>query len=401
MASVKLKFKVSKVRGREGILYFQILQKRVCKQIITIHKIFNNEWDNNNSEIIINSENTRRTDYLQSVKRNTSFELKRLKSIIIHLQLSEQPYECQDIIEAYKGSESNITIYTFTNNLIEKFKEVGRLAISDTYSTTLRSFMRFRGGVDIELEHIDSDLMICYENYLKKKGTIPNSTSFYMRVLRAIYNRAVEKEIIQQRYPFKHVYTGVDKTTKRAISVNNIKKIKELDLSHDSFLECVRDMFIFSFLTRGMSFIDMAFLRKKDLKSGILTYCRRKTNQQLQIKWENCMQEIIDKYDTSETQYLLPIIKNSTLTDRNQYRITTGKYNKRLKIVGKMAKISIPLTMYVARHSWASAAKKKNIPISVISEGLGHDSESTTQIYLASLDADVVDKANNAILKLL
>lgn len=64
-----------------------------------------------------------------------------------------------------------------------------------------------------------------------------------------------------------------------------------------------------------------------------------------------------------------------------------------------MVDISIPLTLYVARHSWASAAKAKGVPISVISEGMGHDSETTTQIYLASLDSSVVDKANSLILK--
>ena len=73
--------------------------------------------------------------------------------------------------------------------------------------------------------------------------------------------------------------------------------------------------------------------------------------------------------------------------------------NRKLKTIGNMVGIQLPLTMYVARHSWASAAKTKNVPISVISEGMGHDSELTTQIYLASLDTAVVDKANRMILK--
>jgi integrase len=72
--------------------------------------------------------------------------------------------------------------------------------------------------------------------------------------------------------------------------------------------------------------------------------------------------------------------------------------NRKLKTIGNMVGIQLPLTMYVARHSWASAAKTKNVPISVISEGMGHDSEMTTQIYLASLDKAVVDEANIMIL---
>lgn len=222
-----------------------------------------------------------------------------------------------------------------------------------------------------------------------------------MRILRAIYNKAVEQDIIEQQYPFKRVYTGIDKTVKRAIEIRQLKKIKDLNLSHKPNLEVVRDIFMFSFYTRGMAFVDMAYLRKKNLSNGILSYRRRKTNQQLHIRWEKCMQDIINKYDTSNTDYLLPIIKNSSLNNRSQYLHRLITFNKSLKVIGKMAGVSTPLTMYVSRHSWASIAKSKNIPTSVISEGMGHDSEKTTQIYLASLDTSIVDKANKIVLELL
>lgn len=63
-----------------------------------------------------------------------------------------------------------------------------------------------------------------------------------------------------------------------------------------------------------------------------------------------------------------------------------------------MVQLPIPLTMYVARHSWASIAKQKQISISVISGALGHDSEKTTLIYLSTLDTFAVDNANSEIL---
>ena len=219
-----------------------------------------------------------------------------------------------------------------------------------------------------------------------------------MRILRAVYNRAVEKDLTTNRNPFKHVYTGIDKTIKRAIPLKAIKQIKNLDLSLQPSLDFARDMFLFSFYTRGMSFIDMAYLKKNDLSNGILSYRRRKTGQQLFIRWEKCMQEIVDKYDADYySPYLLPILKYPY--DRSQYKNMLYRTNKSLKDVAKVVGLSIPLTLYVARHSWASIAKSKNIPISVISEGMGHDSEITTQIYLASLDNAVVDRANAQILK--
>ena len=142
----------------------------------------------------------------------------------------------------------------------------------------------------------------------------------------------------------------------------------------------------------------MAFLKKKDLQNGILTYRRKKTGQQLFIKWEKPMQELIDKYNTSETSYLLPIIQNNGVDEWHQYQNEAHRINRNLKYIGKQIGLGIPLTTYVARHAWASIAQSKNVSLPVISEALGHDSEQTTRIYLASLDASIVDTANSLIL---
>ncbi len=178
-----------------------------------------------------------------------------------------------------------------------------------------------------------------------------------------------------------------------------IKKIKTLDLSLVPTLDYARDMFMMSFYLRGMSFIDMAFLKKTDLKNGYVTYRRHKTGQQLIIEWTKEMQMMLDKYTENNSDYLLPIIRNKEVNEHCIYRNTGYNINHNLKSIAGMVGVNIPLTLYVARHSWASIAKAKGIPISVISEGMGHDSEATTQIYLASLDTSVVDKANSLILK--
>ncbi|MFI3264674.1 MAG: tyrosine-type recombinase/integrase, partial [Rikenellaceae bacterium] len=179
------------------------------------------------------------------------------------------------------------------------------------------------------------------------------------------------------------------------------KEIKEADLSLKPKMSFARDMFLLSFYTRGMSFVDMAFLRKKDLQNGVIQYRRRKTGQQLHIKWEKCMQDIVARYPPNETEYLLPIITKDVVNKRSYYQGELAKINTQLKKLSSLLSLQTPITMYVARHSWASVAKNRNIPLSVISEGMGHDSEATTQIYLASLDTAIVDKANRMILKLL
>lgn len=284
-------------------------------------------------------------------------------------------------------------------NVIANLKVYGKVRTSETYIATLNSFRRFREKRDLSLDKIDSDMMLEYEAYLKKCGITPNTSSFYMRNLRAVYNRAVEKNLVTQCFPFKYVYTGVDKTIKRAVPLKVIRQLKNMDFSLNPASDFARDMFLFSFYTRGMSLVDMAYLKKKDLADGILSYNRRKTGKKLFIKWERQMQELVDKYNTESSIYLLPIIKQPNSDERKQYIYAGHNINRSLKCIGQKLELSLPLTMYSARHSWASIAKSKNVPLSVICDGMGHDSETTTRIYLASLYNTAIDKANRLILK--
>lgn len=299
----------------------------------------------------------------------------------------------------YRSQSNNCGFISFASELIVQLRRIGKDCTAETYTTALNRFIRFRCDKDISFDEVDFKLMQEYEIYLKSSGICPNTSSFYMRNLRAIYNYAVEKGLTSQRYPFKHVYTGVDKTIKRAVSQNVIRQIRDLDLSSQPALEYARDIFMFSFYTRGMSFIDIVFLKKKDLQNGILSYRRRKTNQQLFIKWEKPMQDIMAKYAMNDTIYLFPIIRNNGQEERKQYKSRLRQVNRSLRIIGEKLGLAVPLTTYVARHGWASMAKSKNIPLSVISEAMGHDSEGTTRIYLASLDTSVIDKANSLIIK--
>ena len=400
MATVKTKFRASSSETKEGTLFYQVIHNRVARQIHTGYKLYPHEWDAGSKEIVFPSGiGEIRQNYLVTLKNALQEDAKRLKRIISQLERADNAYTADDVVAKYLLPTDNHCFISFARNLVALLRQIGKQCTADTYTTAVNSFARFRGGQDIPLDEVDSDLMVAYETYLKSIGICPNSISFYMRNLRAIYNRAVDKELTVQRYPFKHVYTGIDKTVKRAIPLNVIRQIRDLDLSLYPLMDYARDIFMFSFYTRGMSFVDMAFLKKKDLQNGILSYRRHKTNQQLFIKWEKPMQELLNKYDTSGTPYLLPVIKNCDKDARRQYKSEAHRINRNLKKIGRQLGLVIPLTTYVARHGWASIAKSKNIPIATISEAMGHDSETTTRIYLASLDTSVVDKANSLILK--
>lgn len=397
MASIRVKFRPSTIEGKEGIIYYQIIHNRVIRQLKTEYRIFANEWNPVNNSIMIGR--TERSYQLLLFKECMERDLKRLYMIIQHFENHKTIYTTDDIIASFLNRINEQTFFNFMQSIIIFLQQSGKICTAENYSCTLKSFMAFRQNKDILLSEIDSDLIQLYEACLHRKGVVRNTSSFYMRILRAVYNRAVERGLMEQRYPFKHVYTGVDKTIKRAIPLSAIKRIKNLDLSLLPNLEFARDMFLFSFYTRGMSFIDMAYLKKKDLNNGFLIYRRRKTGQQLVIKWEKCMQEIISKYSADNlSPYLLPVFKYPFKNSYMHYRNVMSVVNRNLKEIARRADICISLSMYCARHSWASAAKDKNIPISVICEGMGHDSEMTTRIYLASLDNSVVDNANTVIL---
>jgi site-specific recombinase, phage integrase family len=400
MASIKVKYRPSTASGKEGSIYYQIIHGRIVRQIKTEYRLFDTEWNKNTSSVRIMPEiGENRKNYLREVAEHIDWDTRRLKAIVAQCD-KQGGYSADNIVEKYNRQVGEQSLFSFMQGIIGQLKQLGKVRTSETYTAALASFMKFREGQDILLCEIDSNTMMLYEAWLKSKGVCPNTTSFYMRILRAVYNRAVEKELMEQKHPFKHVYTGIGKTVKRAIPLKTIKHIKELDLILKPHLEYARDMFLFSFYTRGMSFIDMAYLKKSDLKNGTITYRRRKTGQQLTIKWEKCMEDIIAKYGTNTaTHYLLPIITSPCSDERTQYRNAICRINVALKEVAKLTGLHIPLTMHVARHCWASVAKSKNIPLSVISEGMGHDSEETTRIYLASLDTSVVDKANSLILK--
>ena len=397
MTSIKIKFRPSTVGGKEGGIYFQIIHNRVVRQLNTEYKAFAEEWNAESESVVIKGS---RSNFLLGIQERLLWDATRLERVVRTLETERRRFTADDIITMFHKLTKESSLFNFMHGVIAQLKQLGKIRTSETYTATLKSFMAFRESQDVPLDGISSDMMLLYEAHLKTRDVSMNTISFYMRNLRAVYNRAVEKELTPQNNPFRHVYTGVDKTIKRAIPIKTIKELKELDLSLKPSLDFARDMFMFSFYTRGMSFIDMAYLKKSNLQNGILTYRRRKTGQQLTIKWEKCMEDIVSKYPKNQTDYLLPIIKE-TVNERRQYDNALHLVNYHLKDLSSLLKLQRPLTMYVARHSWASAAKAKNIPLSVISEGMGHDSETTTQIYLASLETSVVDKANKMILGLL
>lgn len=411
MASIKVKFRQSSNSNNESVIYYQIIHKRVPRQIATDYRIRHEEWSESRS-VVIEPADSNRALYIRSVRERIRWDMERLSKIITRLESTAIEYSADDIVEEFRRFSNEYSFINYTKGIIARLIQNGKIGTAENYRSALNSFKKFLSSRcpdnampddDIMLDVISPRLMEEYEAWHINMGHIPNTISFYMRIFRAVYKRAVDDNIIEDRNPFKRVYTGVDKTEKRALPLKIIRKIKSLDLSFKPKLAFARDIFLLSLYLRGMSFIDLCFLRKSDLKAGTVTYRRRKTGQQLTIAWTKEMQQILDKYPENESDYLLPIITRKNINERSAYKNACYKINSYLKKIGEILGVpgSEGWSLYNARHSWASLAKSKGVPVSVISEAMGHDNEKTTQIYLASLETSVVDRANNLVISLI
>ena len=402
MATIKLKFRPSSVKNREGTLFYQIIHLREVRQIYTDFHLYEYEWDGENSSVITAlAPDTQRINYLSSVSRSIKDGLAKLASIITQLDRKGFPYTALDIVTAYNAPITVVGVVSFARKVIADMKKIGKQSTANRFEICLSSFLRYTEGKEVAWLDFTSTYILGYEEFLMKRGLCRNSTSCYMRNLRSIVNRAIEEDYEVPRNPFKHVYMGVDKTVKRAIPLDTVCRIRDLDLSCHPALDFARNVFMFSFYTRGMSFVDIAFLKKSDVSNGVIIYSRRKTRQLLQVRIEPATRKIIDSFGKNESTYLLPILSDGGKDVESQYVNAYNRVNRNIQKVGKMLGLETKLTLYVARHAWASIAHTNNVSISTISKAMGHDSESTTLIYLQSLDTMSVDKANSEIIRMM
>ena len=379
---------------------FQLIQGRSVCRITSEYKIFAEEWDGKTGKILLPAPSSPRYAFIVSLKAELQWEIDRLCRMVQESEKETGAVSLGEIAAAFSSNaETPNSVFNFICEQIRHKKGLGKVRSAETYRSMLNSLMHFRKGRDLTFDMMDGGLMELYEAWMLQCGLTRNTTSFYMRILRTNYKLAVERGITADRHPFRHVYCGMDKTMKRSIPFSEIKKINDLELSQKPGLDFARDMFMFSFCTRGMSFIDMAYLKKTDLNNGHLAYRRKKTGQLLTMEWTKQMQDIVDKYKQNGTRYLLPIITREDGSERRQYQNMMRKINRLLKGIARLTGLQLPLSMYYTRHSWATIARGKDVPLAIISEGLGHDSETTTQIYLNSIKSSEVDKANRMILE--
>lgn len=394
MATIKVKLRPSSVVERAGTIYYQVTHRRATQQITTNIRLQPDEWDTIGEQVVVSVADK------NIIQNRIDSDIALLKRIVKDLNNSGVTYSVGDIVKRFKSPECHVLVLDFMQNQIRLMRNANRLGTALNYEKTMKNFVKFLGGVNLPFSAMTEQVIADYNAFLVQRGMVRNSISFYMRIMRAVYNKAVRQKLVEQSHPFTEVYTGIDRTRKRTVSESVISQLYKLNLAEGTPLALARDIFIFSYCTRGMAFVDIAYLKRENIQNGVICYARRKTGQLLSVRIEPSIQRIIDRYSSALSPYVFPILTSTeTKPAYEEYQVAINNHNRQLRRLSKMLPAGCKLTSYTSRHSWATAARNHNVPISVISAGMGHTSEQTTQIYLTMLENSVIDDANQGLIR--
>jgi integrase len=403
MTSVKIVFFTSKTlsNGTHPVM-IRLTKDRKAKYISTGLNLKPEQWDEETNEPkkkIPNSKEIR----LKLLKARADME-----KIILNQDNENLSFTLNDLAKIYQGIASNISVNKFIDTIVDEFVKSGRIGNSKPYKALKSMLKSSTQDRDLSFQDINALFLQKLELYFRSKNYKDTSVSYYMRTLRSLYNKAIQHKCAKEKdYPFKDFRLGKynTKTVHRAITKDDIHSIINLEIKEGTRQFNSRNYFIFSYLTRGINFKDLALLKWENIKKDRLNYQRSKTRSVHSIKLLPEAMKILDYYKnfntTTPSPYIFPILSNEHKTPvsiDNRIHKLLGQTNLDLKIIGESAKIETTLTTYVARHSYATSLRKAGHKTAIISEGLGHGAERTTEIYLDGFGNDVLDEAEKDLL---
>jgi len=383
-------------------LLLRIIHGTTSSQI-SLKKYFHlKDWDIKERKVKSSYKGTesvlRLNNYIQSKKAELSDFINRLDEKKILITLSN----AQQIKELFEQKSQSLSFYDYMQKLINNMKAINRIGNARSYENALTALKNFRGKESLSFIQLNYSFLLQFENHHYAKGNKTNGLAVYMRSIRAVYNQAIKDGIVERElYPFSNYTIKTQKTRKRAISIEAISKIKNLEFNSQHPLFHARNYFLFSFFTRGMPFADIARLKVSDIINGRIMYERVKTHKPYNVKIIPETQIILSHYiaEKRKNDYIFPIIKRTTEQDiHKDIKWARSRYNKKLKKLATLCGIEETVTSYVPRHSFATRAKNLGIPVSNLSDMLGHESIKTTEIYMDSLPSDLMDEDHEKII---
>lgn len=408
MASIRLLLNKQRMLNNGTFpLVFQIIHQRRKLLYYTKYRIFQQQFDDLTHEVRYCELSNYSQKEIKEINRYLKQEYRRLKNRVRILERRNELYSVYDIVESKKQNSFHCYFLQYIDIQIERKKGMGKDGTAAAYYSTRASLKKYMNKlsarkIDIKMEEIDANYVLGYEEFLCTQGLSENTINYYLRNFRTIYNSAIREGYRPKNdNPFIYVHAKPCKTIKRAINKEEMRELLSLSLPDYSGMALSRDMYLFGFYAQGMAFVDVVFLRKKNIQRGILSYYRHKSKQLIRIVITSQMQSLINKY-ANDSEYVFPIIDNSLSTSiYEQYRLALRRINRHLKKMASELKIDVRLTTYTARHTWATLARESGAPISIISAGLGHTSEEMTRVYLKEFDQEALAQVNRAVTNLL
>ena len=329
---------------------------------------------------------------------------------VLEKKANDEEFTATSLINETNDEIKAKTVEEFYQLTINELREKGQIGNSYAYLNSYNTLKNFNKGkkLDYTFSHIDVAFCKKLEDWLRSKGNKDTTLSYQFRTLRATFNKAIEAKIVsREKNPFIEYKLSRfnTKTIKRALSKEDILKIINTDCSGKSKLrQLTHDLFSFSYLCGGISFVDIANLTCKNIVEGRLIYQRQKTHGNINLILSDKALEIIQKYNyyCLQTSFLFPILHNkrhiTPMQKNNRIHKICHQVNQELRLFAKELNINAEVTTYVARHSFATILKKSGVNIGIISEALGHQDIKTTQIYLSHFDNEQIDEAMQILL---
>ncbi len=321
----------------------------------------------------------------------------------LNLEMANEVVTSEKIRNLVVKPTPKLNFIQYGEQVILQMRKANRNGNANAYRDGINALKEYSGRTDLQFQEIDYELLCKIENNMLAKGLKKNSIACYNRALRAIYNKAINEEIVEVKYyPYRKYKVRGEATAKRSIDKQSIQQVINLPLEKDSPMYKARDYFLLSFNLIGISFADMVTIKPSDILNGRLIYKRKKTHKLYNIKLTDKAKEILDYYNQPGGTYILPdlpeVAINNASVERKYIQYANKTCNKYLAKIGLELKLGQELTTYVARHSWATCCKKMGYSKDLISEALGHSfGNRVTEVYLDSFDQEVIDAMNFAV----
>ena len=335
--------------------------------------------------------------------------LSNIGDILDEMQRSDEPFTFEKFNRRYRHTGGSQDFVTYMQERIEAKRASGKIGSAQAYRGALLAITRFSGGRIIRFTDLTPHFFDDLEKNLRANGCTGGGIAAYMRSIRAVVNSAIrEDKLHPDLYPFKHHQNARGYSISqlksghnpRSLSDDQMVRVKEFRFEAHPHLARAVIWFLFIYYSRGMNFIDMAYLKNSDVTGGRIRYTRRKTGDMFSIPIGEALAKLLEPFRGQDATYVFPILTKKHRTPQQQkdrIKKVLKKLNEELKEVSKILSLDVPLTSYVARHTFATTLKRRGVDVAVISESMGHENSATTAAYLKRFENDVLDAADKLL----